>query len=468
MDLQAIADQFAGVTCVMSVEKKPDGGYGVIRIETGNAAYRKSFLDAAGPGTSPEFIPGQNYEVYIKKDLNFEDFIYRAAVLKKPMHAYVHTSDRFNVWFNMFALPLESDNPDIGYCAYSLEFSTETNADELANRSAQITADVLKICIKLRETSDFRRSMKGISEDFRKLCGANYCCVLLTDFKERTCSVLGESFGMGGERQASTTFLEDEKFIDYAASWMDLLGGSNCIIIKDEKDMALVKERNPEWYASLQNAEVESLVLFPLMRNSEPIGFIWVANFNTQDSLRIKETLELATFFLSSEIQSFQLMKQLEVLSSVDLLTGAKNRNAMNNLVSDMVDGVGPTPLRYGVVFADVNGLKVVNDRDGHEAGDVLLRRAARVLKGAFKEFEVYRAGGDEYVVIAPDVDKKELEARVECLRLNSEKPGNVSFALGLWYEDQGGDIRKAMHNADVDMYKDKKLYYERHPKERR
>ncbi|MDD5941090.1 hypothetical protein [Fibrobacter sp.] len=96
MDLQAIANQFASVTCVMSVEKKPGGGYGVIRIEAGNAAYEKTFLDAAGEGASPKFVPGQNYEVYIPKDLNFEDFCYRAAVLKKPMHAYVHP-ERFPV-----------------------------------------------------------------------------------------------------------------------------------------------------------------------------------------------------------------------------------------------------------------------------------------------------------------------------------------------------------------------------------
>ena len=117
MDLQAIADQFAGVTCIMSVEKKPNGNHGAIRIEAGNEAYRKSFLDAAG-GTTPEFIPGLDYQYYIKKDLNLEDFIYRAAVQKKPMHAYIHMTSEANVWYNMYALPLESDNPDIGYCAY--------------------------------------------------------------------------------------------------------------------------------------------------------------------------------------------------------------------------------------------------------------------------------------------------------------------------------------------------------------
>jgi len=464
MDLQALVDQFGGLTCIMSVEKKPNGGYGVIRIEVGNAAYRKSFLDAGGR-TSPEFIPGQDYQKYIPKDLNFEDFVYRAAVQKKSMHAYVHT-EKFGVWFNETAIPVESDNPNIGYCLYTLEFSVEKDSDLMTNHSAKITADVLKICVKLRDAKDFRKAMGGVIDDIRVLCAASYGCVLLTDFKERTCSILCESVRPETGQPTASTFLND-KFIDYAASWMDVMNGSNCLLIKDEQDMEFIKSRNPEWYNSLQQSDIHSLVLFPLLNNSEIIGFMWMTNFDVNESVRIKETLELATFFLSADIANFQLMKQLEVLSTVDLLTGVSNRNAMNNMVTDFTSGIVPTPNTYGVVFADVNGLKTMNDQEGHAAGDMLLKRAALVLMDSFREYVVYRAGGDEFVVIVQNMDREELEARVERLRQESEKPGNVSFALGLWFETQGGDVRDSMRLADENMYKNKKLYYERHPKQK-
>ena len=119
------------------------------------------------------------------------------------------------------------------------------------------------------------------------------------------------------------------------------------------------------------------------------------------------------------------------------------------------------------MVFADVNGLKPVNDNEGHDAGDNLLKCAARVLKDAFDGYDVFRAGGDEFVVVAQGIDKVDLEKRIQGLRENSEKPGNVSFALGAWFDDNGGDIRSAMHNADVEMYKDKKLHYEKNPEKK-
>ncbi len=158
------------------------------------------------------------------------------------------------------------------------------------------------------------------------------------------------------------------------------------------------------------------------------------------------------------------LVQRLEILSNVDMLTGVKSRNAMNNFVVQMVEGNILRPCRFGIVFADVNGLKPVNDNEGHEAGDNLLRQAAQMLKREFGCYEIFRAGGDEFVIVALDAEKAELEAKVEKLRRESENPENVRFALGSWYDEQGGSIRKAMHEADVEMYKDKKRFYEKFP----
>ncbi|MDD5941091.1 hypothetical protein [Fibrobacter sp.] len=147
----------------------------------------------------------------------------------------------------MVAIPLESDNPNIGYCVYTQEISSEANTDLMTNHSAKISADVLKVCIKLRGAKDFRKTINEVMEDIRILCDARYCYVMLTDFKARSFSLFSESKRADADTRPSSTFF-DKDFIDCAELWMESIAGSNCLIIKDEQDMEFVKERNPKWY----------------------------------------------------------------------------------------------------------------------------------------------------------------------------------------------------------------------------
>ena len=115
------------------------------------------------------------------------------------------------------------------------------------------------------------------------------------------------------------------------------------------------------------------------------------------------------------------------------------------------------------MVFADLNGLKRVNDEEGHTAGDMLLKNAASVLRSAFPEADVFRAGGDEFLILAPGMDAEELETRIKRLE-QAEQAENLHFAVGTAILSEEDDIRMAMHLADERMYIDKSEYYARHP----
>ena len=97
-----------------------------------------------------------------------------------------------------------------------------------------------------------------------------------------------------------------------------------------------------------------------------------------------------------------------------------------------------------------------------------MLKEAAMILKLTFVGCEIYRAGGDEFVIIAFDKPKNELESLVEKIRKDSTEPENVSFAIGFYFDDKGGDIRAAMREADALMYEDKKRFYDRFPESRK
>ena len=120
MDFKSFVDMFDVMTCVISVETKEDGSYGEIRIVTGNQAYINS-IEHANPDVpqmlTSKFVPNSLYQTYFPTDLNFEDFCFRCAVLKQPMHTYVHP-ERFDFWFNLFMMPLGSEG-NLHYCTYS-------------------------------------------------------------------------------------------------------------------------------------------------------------------------------------------------------------------------------------------------------------------------------------------------------------------------------------------------------------
>ena len=468
MDLQKFVDNFHTMTSILSVEKRDDDRIGTIRIEAANDLYIRAMEKVDKDGNvvfKEKFVPGSSYERYMKKELNFENFCYECAIKKKPVHAYIRP-ERYTFCINLYMMPLAIDDPKKAYCSYSQEITFEENVDAMSNISAKTSSNVLRTCIKLRSTKNLQKTMDEVIEDIRKICDASYCCVMLTDFKDNTWSVFSDALkpdsGIRSIRE-----LKSENFVDYARSWIKTLNGSNCLMIKNKDDLEVIHQENPAWYNSLVAANVRSLVLLPLEYNGLTLGFFWATNFDTSNTLYIRETLELSAFFVASEIANYQLLNQLELLSSMDLLTGVMNRNSMNNRVTQFLNG----EVQYkslGIIFADLNGLKPVNDNKGHDAGDKLLKDASRLLKFTFDGCEFYRAGGDEFLIIALDKSKEELEAKVKALREKSMIPGKVSFAIGFYYDANGGDIRTAMHEADVRMYEDKKRYYDRFPANRK
>ena len=470
MNLQKFIDGFDTVSCVMSVQVYPDGSYGNIRIVCGNKAYVDSIENPAGlafSGTKlDKFIPDQPYENYIAKDLNFEDACYRCAYFKKPFHTYIHP-ERYHFWVDMYMMPIAADHDDTYYFVFTMELTPDAETDRMSNIDSTVSEAVLATCIKLRGTKDYRSTMDEVMKDIRTLCEAERVCMIRTDMRMRSYSVLSEAsedelVGEGSERYPIAAYLRDNfgDFFDIIDTWEDCIAGSTCLIIKNESDMNVVYERNPIWVESLKKSNVRSIVLYPLKYNKETLGYIWALNFNVENTARIRATLESTTYFIASEIANHNLLDQLEIMGAYDSLTGVKNRNAMNQRVDELVEFKEKLPKGTAVFFADVNGLKTTNDQQGHEKGDKLLQRAADVLKTTFPEGDIYRAGGDEFVVLMTDVPEDSLAGILTELGKYRFEAEDVSLSIGYCYSDGSVDIRQAMSTADKRMYEDKQQYY--------
>lgn len=458
MDFSNLLENFEGMACVLSVDTYEDGTYGNILVATGN----KAFKDDIENLTKHPFVDNSPYYLSLPKDLNFEDFIHRCAVLHQPLHTYVNLYE-MGLWVDMYLWPLKSDKKNTEYCIYSFTISAKANETSMSDLSPETSSLVLSSCIKLRSSEDFIQTINEITSDIRDLCNSFRCSIITIDNENETCEVIGDAHMPGYPSFLRTAEIRKE-FYKLVVTWEKTLSGSTCLIIKNEHEMEILKERNPEWYKSLTDHHVESLVLFPLKYKGSILGYIWATNFDIMNAVKIKEVLEVTTFFIASEIANYQMLKKLEILGTIDSLTGTLNRNSMNNRVSQFDQKKDESIKTLGVIFADLNGLKMINDRKGHTEGDRLLKKASAVLRQVFVDDEIYRAGGDEFMVIVLNSSKEEFEEKTRKIFELAGNESNVSFAVGSAFQEGELDIRKALRKADELMYEDKNQFYVRHP----
>lgn len=156
---------------------------------------------------------------------------------------------------------------------------------------------------------------------------------------------------------------------------------------------------------------------------------------------------------------------ELQLLSLTDVLTGLYNRRGFFVQADRMFKVSQRQRTSSAVIFADIDGLKHVNDQLGHDMGDQLIRDAATVLRQSFRQADVLsRLGGDEFVAFTlddeqPDVILERIQANLHAFNLMQERPYSVSMSAGVVQCDPGAGQSLAHYVllADEKMYTQKR-----------
>lgn len=158
--------------------------------------------------------------------------------------------------------------------------------------------------------------------------------------------------------------------------------------------------------------------------------------------------------------------EQLLYSSQTDEMTHLFNRRAYEYAIKEYETNGIPDNLVY--IAIDVNGLKVVNDTLGHEAGDELIIGASHCLKECFGHYgTLYRTGGDEFVALINTTEKNLEHIKQSINEVTAEWSGNLvkSLAISCGYIARWNAKDLTMHEisvqADQEMYANKALYYQ-------
>ncbi len=313
-------------------------------------------------------------------------------------------------------------------------------------------------------------------------------------------------------RSLSTTF-DIEELMFFISEEIPRLNVKNFFIALYDEDVQSIK--NPEWklpqeseiiFAHNDRGRIDlskydpifltrdifhkkihynstSWIIMPLFFKFEQFGFI-VFEFDSEKlflyemlrsqissvlkgALLLKERKEaeneLRTAFSHVELVN----KKLRNLSIKDELTGLYNRRGFMRLCKKNIELCKRSNKKFTIFYADLDGLKNINDTYGHKEGDRAIKEIANVLRGTFRDNDIIaRLGGDEFTIMALDISENNIENIVKRIRdvLNYynvilELEYRLSISLGTAIFDPANPLSldELISNADNSLYEQKK-----------
>lgn len=239
---------------------------------------------------------------------------------------------------------------------------------------------------------------------------------------------------------------------EVCASWYQKFSENKHIVIEE---LEKIKDKDPELYHVLNKQEISSLVVVPLYDNGEAFAFYGIDNPPASSLEYTSGMLHIMGHFIVAALKRRNLVRQLQDMSMRDELTGLGNRHALHQYTE--------TASQYssvGVVYSDITGLKAANDTYGHSYGDKLIAGSGECLKRAFSGYGLFRVGGDELLVICPDIQQADFQNRLQKLQQYTQEH-KVNLATGYcWTDKDASNINTWMAKAESAMYQEKSAYY--------
>lgn len=209
------------------------------------------------------------------------------------------------------------------------------------------------------------------------------------------------------------------------------------------------------------NIKASTFLVYPINLNQKCYGFLF-------SDAHIGKNLNFIALrnILNNTINRIFSYKELEEFANKDSLTGVLNRRGFFVRLEDEFNRLGQKDGYPVILYADVNGLKQVNDQYGHATGDDLIVAASRLLQNYFPKGIISRVGGDEFIIYLEDMNSEALtevtqqfnDQRIHMV-LDSKKSVVLTISIGYCYYDSNKHkgLSRWIDEADQNLYMKKR-----------
>ena len=214
-------------------------------------------------------------------------------------------------------------------------------------------------------------------------------------------------------------------------------------------------------------------LFLPLHDGKETLGYMIlcddpdkISNYNRLNKYATRLDNTLAKFRQTLTLN--RLNAKLKEISETDPLTRVRNRSAFENREAEIDMAIKNNIQRpFGIAMFDINNLKPINDKYGHDIGDNYIKACCKMLCNAYKKSPVYRIGGDEFLALLFDSDFEnrdillmELRDKMDLLeqsRLPITETLSVASGLSVYDPEKDSSVADVFKRADEAMYENKK-----------
>lgn len=250
-------------------------------------------------------------------------------------------------------------------------------------------------------------------------------------------------------------------------------GGLLAISVLDGMSLLITKETIKNYLHDpvVQLLKTDELIIVPLKAKDKVNGLIMADNFITKKPIS-KDEIRMLTMLANQAglaIENSQLYEKAVIRAHTDALSELWNHGYFQYILQSELEKSKATNTPLSLIMVDIDNFKVYNDTFGHQAGDIVIKELASVLKSQSRKMDfTCRYGGEEFTIVLPATDKREAFMIAERLREDIERHifsreevlpnGKLTVSLGLSTFPENGKTP-----AELISHSDKALYEAKH-----